>query len=199
MNTQVTAMPEEVPQKPWARSGLPTSVTGFPRKILLIDENQGFCRRFRWAAQEYNALVVYCNSLASVSKLVEIDRFDLIVVSKEFENYRGRTLSKFVSHFFKGLPVIMLSCREDGYMDNDPMAPDSVIGSIPRHFAAMKILDRIGRIFRDRISLAADPQYLPLDYTNFCQPYFNAKAPWMKSILATCGKVLLANVSLVMR
>jgi DNA-binding NtrC family response regulator len=199
MNTQVTQMPAELLDRPRARSGLPASVTGFPRKILLIDENQGFCRRFRWAAQEYNSLVVYCNSLSSVSKLVEIDRFDLIIVSKEFENYRGRSLSKFVSRFFKGLPVIMLSCREDGFWDNDPMAPESVIGSIPRHFASSKILNRIGRIFQDRYQMAADPGYLPLDYTNFCQPYFNAKAPWMKSLLATCGKVLLANASLVMK
>ena len=90
MQTQLTEMPVLTQdQKFWAKSRAKLRSSLFPRKILLIDENIQFCRRFRQAAQEYNSLVVYCNSIASITRLIEVDRFDLIIITKEFQSYAG--------------------------------------------------------------------------------------------------------------
>ena len=180
-----------------ARTGAAPDSTGFPRTILVIDEHKTFCKRLRWAAQDYNSLIVYCNSMPSVSRLIEMDKFDLVLVSKEFCNYKGNVLSKFISKFFKDLPVIMLSCREDGYEDNSPLAPASVIGSIPRHFASNTILNKIGYIYSERFYRGFNSVEEEHGYTNFCDT--KPKSPVVKSFLATFGKVLLANASLVIK
>jgi len=180
-----------------AQSGVPSKVVGYPRKILVIDENKEFCQKLRLSAQDFNALVVYCTSMAQFSKLVEVDRFDLVLVNKEFSNYKGAGISKFLSKFFKDLPIVMTSCREEGYDDNDPLAPGSVIGSIPRHFSAHKILQRIGSIYSERFQYMPPSEDEPIGYTNFCA--VNQSSPVVKNLLATCGKVILANVSLVMK
>ncbi len=192
METQISEMEEPILS---AQSGAPVSVTGFPRKILVIDENLDFCKKLRWSAQDFNSLVVFCTSVKSVSRLIEMDRFDLVLISKEFSNYKGNALSLFISKFFKDLPVIMLSCREDGYDDNDPLAPLSILGSIPRHFAPVTILNKIGRIFSERFYRGPTDNDEEYGYTNFCN--VQAQSPVLKSFWATFGKILLANASLV--
>lgn len=185
-----------------AVSGVPASQTGFPRKILLMDSDPAFAASVRDAAREHNALVFCCRSFSDMADVIDVDLFDLVLLNSRNKRTERGSVASFLRLFFRQTPVIVMT--EDPF-ELEQEGHDTLFGYVDRAQDAETILVRVSHLFARHYGLEeredeenSDFDYSGAEYTHFCGTRAPSQmTPFVSAVMATIGKVILANASLV--
>ena len=90
-----------------------TKQTAFDWNIGVIDDDEAFLFLIQKQASRYNINVTCFESISAITYKKQIRTFDVILVDFQIEEFNGLQIAEYISSFFSGVPVILVSGSDD--------------------------------------------------------------------------------------
>jgi CheY-like chemotaxis protein len=170
-----------------------------PRRILLVDDDPAFGAVLRQAARKRGIDLVHCVSIAALTRIRNIESFDVALVDYHLGRLKGSTVSDFLNLFFGAVPVAIVSATSDWWFATNLDFATCVKTFIHKERSADDILDFAIDLARPspRQADIPDPYADPdNDYAAFAR---SIRQLWPEELyrgaMAAIGNRLLAGIS----